>query len=284
LTDKHPPEQVFSLYNGEIELRFNPSSHRYYVKDGDEEFSVPSVTTVVDIIDKSGALVTWATRAAVKVCKDSIEPNTPYPEVYLEQVFQTAATAHRQLKDIAAGIGTTAHNAIELAAHAEGRFSENLEQAFLNAESEEVANCLWASYDWVKSHSVEVVVAERKIYSRKYQYSGTLDMLAFVDGKFSLLDWKSSKGIYPSHLYQTAAYQAAYEEEIGRKLEARYLVRLGKEDGAFEAHQFSRGSAADHFRNGFLPALKLYHTEKKVQKQLRGEGNVKRGNPSTTDF
>jgi hypothetical protein len=92
-------------------------------------------------------------------------------------------------------------------------------------------------------------------------------MLALVDGKLSVLDWKSSKGCYPEFHLQTAAYVLAWEEEHGvlanehaRQVKFRYLVRLGKEDGEFEVTKIPRYDykkwKAD--KDAFLATLELY--------------------------
>ena len=53
---------------------------------------------------------------------------------------------------------------------------------------------------------------ERQIWSLKYRYAGTVDALAFVDGKFGVLDIKTSSGFYPEFNLQTAAYASALQE------------------------------------------------------------------------
>lgn len=84
-------------------------------------------------------------------------------------------------------------------------------------------------------------------------------MLAYVDGKLTICDWKSSKGCYPEFHYQTAAYSAAYTEETGQKIDQRILIRLGKEDGEFDPHVLGKGTQAGDFK-AFKAALTLYRS------------------------
>lgn len=208
----------------------------------------------------------WAVNEALNVCRGAVAPDTPHSEVFLEQVWETAKKAHRVLKEEAASIGTQAHRSLEAI------FRGQLHQRDTEPEQEagggevevcglqsdpRVGNCVQAAKAWLSDHSVSPLEVERRIYSRRYRYSGTLDKLAIVDGQLSLIDWKTG-GLYPSHRYQTAAYVAAYEEETGEKISARWLVRLGKEDGAFEAHRFNRTDYVNDFR-GFKGALILYN-------------------------
>lgn len=232
-------------------MEFNPKAHTYHVLEGDERFKVPSVTKIVGIIDKSGPLINWAVNATLTVCKGAIQPDTAYGEVLLEQIWESARKSFRSIKADAADVGSQAHKAVEGRLRAVGDLGPPI-----LCEDERVQNCVDAAHRWLTEHTVEPLEIERRIYSRKHKYSGTLDLICKVDGELCLVDWKSSNAIYPEFLLQTAAYVKAYEEETGAHIARRYLVRLGKTDGAFEAHPFNRTSLRKHY-SGFLAAKKL---------------------------
>lgn len=74
---------------------------------------------------------------------------------------------------------------------------------------------------------------ERKIWSKKDKYAGTADALAFIDGKFGVLDIKTSTGFYPDYNLQTAAYISALREDeiknyinLPRDVETRWILRV----------------------------------------------------------
>lgn len=74
---------------------------------------------------------------------------------------------------------------------------------------------------------------ERQIWSARYRYAGTVDALATIDGKFGVLDIKTSAGFYPEYNLQTAAYTLALEEletkktlAIPRDIETRWILRI----------------------------------------------------------
>lgn len=74
---------------------------------------------------------------------------------------------------------------------------------------------------------------ERKIWSDQEKYAGTADALAFVDGKFGVLDIKTSTGFYPDYNLQTAAYVAALQEDemkkravLPKEIETRWILRV----------------------------------------------------------
>ncbi|MDE2021077.1 MAG: hypothetical protein KGJ13_12135, partial [Patescibacteria group bacterium] len=56
-------------------------------------------------------------------------------------------------------------------------------------------------------------------------YAGTIDTLALVDGKFGVLDIKTSQAIYRDYNLQTAAYIEALLDELP-KLQTRWILRI----------------------------------------------------------
>lgn len=66
---------------------------------------------------------------------------------------------------------------------------------------------------------------ERRIMSFKERYAGTIDGLAMIDGKFGVLDIKTSQEIYKDYNLQTAAYFDALSETIDG-LQTRWILRI----------------------------------------------------------
>ncbi len=74
---------------------------------------------------------------------------------------------------------------------------------------------------------------ERPIWSALHKYSGTIDGLASIDGKFGVLDIKTSTGFFPEYNLQTAAYVLALQEfeiknalALPRDIETRWILRI----------------------------------------------------------
>lgn len=59
---------------------------------------------------------------------------------------------------------------------------------------------------------------ERRIWSPKHCYAGTVDALVLFNGKFGVLDVKTSSGFWPEYNLQTAAYVSALQEFEIKKL------------------------------------------------------------------
>ena len=53
--------------------------------------------------------------------------------------------------------------------------------------------------------SVEIIWTEKHFISRKYKYGGTPDLLVKKNGKYLLIDFKSSGAIYIDNLLQGSA-------------------------------------------------------------------------------
>jgi len=76
---------------------------------------------------------------------------------------------------------------------------------------------------------------EKQVWSIRYRYAGTVDALAEVDGKFGVLDIKTSTGFYPEYNLQTAAYVSALQEYQVRKdlglpkeIQSRWILRVNQ--------------------------------------------------------
>jgi hypothetical protein len=282
-----------SFFRDTVQLEFDEKSHTYYREADDHALvKVPGVTTVCNILDHSIYLMPWA----VKVAAQKLLATVPVKDNRVsiswkefEQLVTDSKKAHREHFDAARDVGQLAHNwidtAIVEAINTDGVIHEMPMPMF---DDERAYNCGMNAFNWIQEHNVRWLASERKVYSRKFEYAGTMDGLATVDScvdaeccktwfvdALSLIDWKSSNHLRAEYLYQTAAYQQAYEEETGQAIEARWILRLGKEEGEFQSWYTT--DFALHI-NAFLSCLSLYRNHNEVQESLK-EG--KRGRRQT---
>jgi hypothetical protein len=285
------PYKEYSFYSGEVILRYygNPI-HAYFevVGVGGELERKEGVTTVCHIIDKSPALVPWAAKMVyeklMRIIPTRMVNGTEMLETMsLEEFEQFAANAkgaHKEKLEEAANVGTIAHNWLE--DYIKIKLGLKPAGTLYWPDDEKAKSCVEAALDWMRRHNVRWVHTERKVYSREFGYAGTLDGVAICDScddrlccpktfkdVRSLIDWKSSNYLYTEYLYQTAAYEQAYEEETGEALEQRWVVRLGKEDGKFEPWHLYEESYKSHWQ-GFFHALELYRTHNAVDAGMKG--------------
>jgi hypothetical protein len=152
-------------------------------------------------------------------------------------------------------------------------------------------NAANSAKNWMDQHNVRWLETEHKIYSKKYKYAGTMDGRCVVDScsdeaccrvpfkdRMSIADWKSSNYLSIGYLFQTAAYENAYEEENGVDVEDRWILRLGKseeEAGKFEPWHLTAEDFAEDFA-GYLACLTLSNLVDSVEERMKAaKGQVR---------
>ena len=76
---------------------------------------------------------------------------------------------------------------------------------------------------------------ELRFWSGRHRYAGTADALVFIDGKFGVLDIKTSSGFWPEYNLQTAAYISALQEldtkrslALPKDVQTRWILRVDR--------------------------------------------------------
>lgn len=226
------------------DLVFDDKQHRYYYND----VVVPSVTTILNNINKP-VLIPWA----VKMTSDYWLECMKAGQTDLDEIYKKSKSQHYQQASKAASIGTNVHDYAEC-------YFKKLPLPKLKTKA--ARNSGKAFHKWIEEHKVEVMAVERRVYSKEYTYAGTCDLIAKIDGVLAVIDYKTSSGIYPEMLFQTAAYQHAIQEEKNIKIEIRWIVRFDKKTGEFEAKSFT--DFESDFA-GFKGTLELHKALKKIQ-------------------
>lgn len=207
--------ETFTLYKGKVIVKFYPASHQYWIsKNGGKNFKRAggSVTSIIDIKDKSDGLVPWSCGLAEDYLLS--KKNVTQEDIYI------ACSLHEEKKREAADIGSKIHE-----------WCDNYIQGKKPPmpEEKEVQIGVTAFLEWSKKHKVEYISSERAIYSLKHDFVGKMDLEAKIDKKRVLVDFKSSNDLHNDYYMQTAAYLKADEEESGKKYGGRWLIRFAKE-------------------------------------------------------
>jgi len=224
--------------------RTTTTSGRFYHIDGQD---LPSVTTILGAIAKP-ALVKWAENTARAATIDAAADlytdlakisgpasmSRPAYIATLEGRLGKAKAAERELAK-AAEIGSQTHALIEWS------LRTSLGQVATRPATTPPAEWAFMAFqDWAKSVSLEPIFIEQTVWSHTYGYAGTLDLVAKVNGEITLIDFKTSKGIYAEYDLQSVAYQHALTE-MGHGVPAGggLIVRLPKveTDPGFEVHR-----------------------------------------------
>lgn len=285
--------ETLTFYEGTEVIYYRDDLHAYYKKlDDGKLVMVVGVTSALDKIDKP-ALVQWAANTTVDHLREKAAysqfrdgkgvVHTFITQENLEAMFNDARFNWREISHVAMDIGKLAHGWLEAfvghlitnKAAVSGTMHGDCVMPVV--DDPKAHNCIDAALAWMQKHHFEPIGTERKIYSREYSYSGTYDWLAYItacgdpvccpfEGRvLALGDWKSSKRLYDEYRVQTSAYVNAHEEEFpDQKIGVRVLIRLGKEDGEFEAMVLSQDSQEADFA-GFLGALGIYNWDRQLK-------------------
>lgn len=240
------------LYGGKVILTFDPGKHRYTAQPpGKAALWVPSVTGIVGFMDndKCGRLQGWAVKVDMQYVDDHlvldakkgpcVQQGTnclPLDELTKRQLIQEAKSAHRKKTQGAADIGSFVHEYVEQ--HIKHKLG--LGPKPKKPTNPQVLSGAKAYLAWEKANKVEYVYSERKIYSLKYHYAGTVDIVARVNGVLSIVDIKTSNYMNVEFWLQTAGYQQALEEEFSDRFGERFVIRLDKENPIAEPHVASQ--------------------------------------------
>jgi len=239
-------QEVHKLYKGEVELKFDPVSHRYTV-NGVQKYGV---TGILNIIGKPW-LMYWAVNKTLEYIEDNWDIRKSYDEIQKDEMLANAKKNHRRFAGDAAQIGTKVHEWIEM--YINGQLGKGKESPM--PKNENILLAVNNFLKWVSENDIEWHDSERKVYSRKYDFAGTIDAIATVNGKATAIDFKTSTGIYDEMFLQSAAYAMALKEELGSKFEELWIVRVSKTGKEFEAKKSEK--IDEHFKT-FLCCLGVY--------------------------
>ena len=165
---------------------------------------LPSVTSILNIVDKSGALVGWAKRETAACAVRNLD--------MLAEMRQAGgdAAAVNWLKaipdyqrDTAADIGTRVH-----------ALAESTAKGIPVTPTDEERPFLAAFQRFLDEWQPRYLATEEMVASLTHRYAGTLDAIVEMAGKVWMLDTKTGTGVYPETALQLSAYGGA--EFIGR--------------------------------------------------------------------
>jgi len=196
---------------------------------------IPGVTTVLGILNKP-ALIPWANKLGLQGIESS---------KYVDEKAAIGTLAHQMIADYLKGVETDTSEYSEL-------------------QIDQAENAVLSFFEWEKSHHLSPILIEEPMVSEQFGFGGTIDLLATVNDEpdLTLIDFKTSGGIYPEMLIQVAAYrQLAFEHELDvRKVR---ILRIGRtEDEGFEDKPVNN---LDKRWEIFLHCLEIYRLQKEVK-------------------
>lgn len=220
--------------NEQYSKKYQTHQH-YHLKNGRE---VIGVTTVIGQLNKP-QLMMWAYKLAEKGIK--------FWEV----------TNHSK------NIGTIAHYLIECKIN-----GELADKNYLADFTKNEIDGAYRSYNlfslWLRSNKVSFVESELQLVSERYEYGGTIDIIAFVNGKKTLVDVKTGKNVFIEVNYQLSAYRQLYDENNRNKIQRAIILHLPHEGKSPYAEHEVTLRQLDAFLEGFLCLLEFHGIHKRL--------------------
>lgn len=244
---------INKMYGGEVEVIFEGSKHQYFFNGK----QIDSVTKILGIINKP-YLIPWAAKVTTEKMAELIKPGVAYDEIQLLDMLAQAKRASYAIKVSAGDIGTLVHSHLEQIIKGENPGE---------LVHEEAKNAVNRFIDWVNKNEVKFLLSEQMVFSKKYNYCGTLDFACRIGGKLILGDIKTSNQIsYTEYGAQLSGYKIAREEEYGERFDGAVLVRVGKKDAEFEKWELDT-KELKKYEKVFLNALSLYKSIDSLEKK-----------------
>ncbi len=231
------------------------ANHRYYVQGK----PVPNVTTIQKVLD-APQLDNWRVRTQAEGTARAAFGNPPLPgepvEVYAQRLRAMAELQFEsdRISKEAADDGTQVHALVEW------RLRTMMGQVTPRPHVSEAAAFREAGWEhWAKDVKLKPLAVEARIFNRQLRYCGTLDLLAEVEGRVGVWDWKRKAAVYESHHLQSCAYRMALESIGFDRLPG--FVLLMPEGQDVEAVQMSDSEGT---RQAWLSCVHLYNWKKEI--------------------
>lgn len=211
---------------------------KYRAADGEV---VPGVTTVLGIIDKP-ALKTWANEVGL------------------------AGYSVGKYVDAMAVVGTLAHYMIECDL-------KGVSPDIADYSANEIDRALVSYHKfvaWREEHDFELILSEWGLVSEQHRYGGTIDCYCLLDGKYTLLDFKTSKAIYDEMEYQVNGGYKPLAIENGFQVDQTRILQIGRNpDEGFTDRLCNPDHSLD--QRIFLGALETYTAIHKKKGFIKAE-------------
>lgn len=180
---------------------------------------LPSVTAIIGEYSNKDALIQWAANSSTEYIKEHWEE---MQGMGIDCHLNAARFHYRALSKEALDIGSEFH-----------AIAEKCSWMAPQSSNDKVNNCLVAFTRWVNDNTISVIEKERSVYGDGW--AGTLDLECILNGVHTIVDYKTSKAIYPATMgMQLAAYLSVTDaEEAG-------VLRVDKETGKYEYKAFKK--------------------------------------------
>jgi len=198
---------------------------------------LPSVTTIIGRFKNAIGLIIWSNQLGLKGLN------------YFDELKKAADT------------GSSLHDLAELFI---------LKKEYELPDDPIAIHCFQQFIEWWESLDCEVIWTEKKYTSKKLNVGGCPDLLVKKDGKYILVDLKTSKAVYSDMLIQLSCYAELIKENDGIEIDRAVIVRFPKDDDETEIKKFFKDDLAVGLKQ-FKLLRKAFDLDKDLNKILKGK-------------
>lgn len=245
---------MLSFYGGKVMIEKKKWGDHYRFKRimGDQKDSILFATSITKNLDKSRALLPWAVGLVGSHITVTLEANGGDRKYHRDEIVllvQEAMLKPEEAKVKGGSTGDIIHTfAHEFALHIlkpkKNKMPTIDHLSEEDVEQMKAINGINAFLDWYNSRKVEFVAMEEVVYYNSLlsgdtkegehviEFGGIIDLLAKVNGKLGVWDYKTGKAIYSDQRYQNAGYLKAYNAnpKFGSAVFGG-ILNFGKETG-----------------------------------------------------
>ena len=270
-TELKKPVELIPFYGGKVIIEKKPWGDHFRFKRiiGDQKESILFATNVTKNLDKSRALLPWAIALVGSHITGTIADHgvRTYSKDDIAMLVQEAMLKPEEAKVSGGNVGTMIHDFAEAFAKATLSKVDYPTLDHLDEENEEhkkAINGINAFLDWYNSNHVEFVAMEEIVYYNSLfagdtkegevvvEFGGIMDLLAKVNGKLGVFDYKTGKAIYSDQRYQNAGYFKAYNSNAKYgKAEFAGILNFSKETGELVKGEYQLYDVIRDYEFGF---------------------------------
>ena len=118
--------------------------------------------------------------------------------------------------------------------------------------------------EWERNHTIEFPEVEKELVSETYKYGGKLDFYCLLDGKWTIIDFKTSNKISIDQKIQVSSYENLVREN-GLKVEQLLILNVGKTDGfKLQVEEIPFKDSTKYFKM-FTKLIDVYYLKKELE-------------------
>lgn len=155
--------------------------------------------------------------------------------------------------------GTLIHNIIEShVTKTEVDLSEYTDEEILHAEK-----CFKKYLDWEEKHQLTPCFCEKSFVSEKYLYGGIIDFYCILDGKYTIVDFKTGKNVNHEQFLQVSSYVQLFLEN-GWPVDQILILNVPKDLEIPLTENYMNLDSAAYYFEMFKNLINVYYLKKEL--------------------